>query len=58
MLPFNIKPIKQTLAANTKAIIDEANKADAIPWYKTNTFIFGCACALLLLVIILFSTKK
>ena len=56
----NLTLIKGFAVANKDALIaeDDKTKAAAIPWYKTNAFIFGTMGTVLLIVIIIIATIK
>ena len=53
-----IKDIAKADVAVMKAEEEAKAKAAAIPWYKTNAFIFGTMGTVLLIVIIIIATIK
>ena len=53
-----IKDIAKADVAVMKAEEEAKAKAAAIPWYKTNAFIFGTMGAIALILVIFIATKK
>jgi len=56
----NITLLHAIAVANKDTLVKEEAKAKAaaIPWYKTNAFIFGTMGAIALILVIFIATKK
>ena len=54
----NINLISAMSIANTIPAHKEVAKVDAVPWYKTNAFIFGTMGTILLIIVIIIATTK